>query len=145
MKIAFFDSGVGGLTIFKEAFKSIKADYIYFADNLNTPYGIKSKETVKKIVIENVKKIINYGADIIVIACNTATSVAINDLRENFKDITDLRLISSQLKSNANNKHSHERICVAYNAGKRGDSIRNSYLCDTKQRHNNVQNKRNRL
>lgn len=86
MKIAFFDSGVGGLTIFKEAFKSIKADYIYFADNLNTPYGVKSKETVKKIVIENIKKIINYGTDIIVIACNTATSVAINDLRKKFKD-----------------------------------------------------------
>ena len=86
MKIAFFDSGVGGLTIFKEAYKYINAEYIYFADNINTPYGIKSKETVKEIVIENVKKIVDCGADIIVIACNTATSAAINDLREMFKD-----------------------------------------------------------
>lgn len=86
MKIAFFDSGVGGLTIFKEAFENIDAEYIYFADNLNTPYGIKSKETVKEIVIKNVKKIIEFGADIVVIACNTATSVAINDLREIFKN-----------------------------------------------------------
>lgn len=84
MKIAFFDSGVGGLTIFKEAYKDINAEYVYFADNLNTPYGIKSKEVVKDLVIKNVKKIINYGADIIVIACNTATSVAIDELRETF-------------------------------------------------------------
>jgi len=86
MKIAFFDSGVGGLTIFKEAYKDIKAEYVYFADNLNTPYGIKSKEVVKNIVIENVKKIIEYGADVVVIACNTATSVAIDELREMFKN-----------------------------------------------------------
>lgn len=86
MKIAFFDSGIGGLTIFKEAFKDIKADYIYFADNLNTPYGIKSKEYVKQIVVGNIRKIVECGADIIVIACNTATSVAINDLRGEFID-----------------------------------------------------------
>lgn len=86
MKIAFFDSGVGGLTIFKEAYKDINAEYIYFADNLNTPYGIKSKEVVKDLVVKNVKKIIDYGADIIVIACNTATSVAIAQLREMFSD-----------------------------------------------------------
>lgn len=86
MKIAFFDSGVGGLTIFREAFKNIKAEYIYLADTLNAPYGIKSKEFVKQVVIKNVKKIIEYGADIIVIACNTATSVAINDLRDLFND-----------------------------------------------------------
>lgn len=86
MKITFYDSGIGGLTIFNEAFKYIKAEYVYFADNLNTPYGIKSKETVKKIVINNVKKIMELGTDIIVIACNTATSAAINDLRKIFKD-----------------------------------------------------------
>lgn len=81
MKIAFFDSGVGGITIFKEALKDIKAEYFYFADNLNTPYGTKSKEIVKKYVIENINKIMKLDPDIVVVACNTATSVAIEELR----------------------------------------------------------------
>lgn len=108
MKIAFFDSGVGGLTIFKKAFENINAEYIYFADNLNTPYGIKSKETVRDIVIENVKRIIEFGADIVVIACNTATSVAINELRDIFKDkciIGTEPAIKVAVDENLNNKN----------------------------------------
>lgn len=86
MKIAFFDSGVGGLTIFNKCLNRINAEYIYLADNLNTPYGIKNKELVKKIVLNNIKKLNKFKPDIIVIACNTATSVAINDLRKEYKD-----------------------------------------------------------
>lgn len=86
MKIAFYDSGVGGLTIFNKVVKSIKADYIYFADNLNNPYGIKTKNEIKNITKNNVRKIIEMGVDIIVIACNTATSVAIEELRGIYKD-----------------------------------------------------------
>ena len=86
MKILFFDSGVGGLTIFNKCVNEVNADFFYLADNINTPYGIKEKEIVKKIVIENIKKIYQFEPDIIVIACNTATSVAINDLRKIFKE-----------------------------------------------------------
>lgn len=82
MKIAFFDSGVGGLTIFNKCINKINSEYIYFADNLNTPYGLKDKETIRKIVINNMKKIYEHNPDIVVIACNTATSVAIQDLRK---------------------------------------------------------------
>ena len=66
--------------------KNIKADYIYFADNLNNPYGIKTKNEIKNITKNNVRKIIEMGVDIIVIACNTATSVAIEELRGIYKD-----------------------------------------------------------
>lgn len=86
MKIGFFDSGVGGLTIFKKALKEINADYIYLADNLNTPYGIKDKELVMKYTSESIGKLIEMGCTIIVVACNTATSVAIDYLREQYKD-----------------------------------------------------------
>ena len=52
MKIGFFDSGLGGITVLNEALKeNIKAEYIYLADNKNTPYGIKDKNEVKKLEI----------------------------------------------------------------------------------------------
>lgn len=87
MKIGFFDSGLGGLTILKVAIKRLNADYIYVGDILNSPYGIKSKEEVRKYTFKNIEYLINQGCKIIVIACNTATSICINELREKYKDI----------------------------------------------------------
>lgn len=87
MKIGFFDSGLGGLTILRKVITNIEADFYYLADNKNTPYGVKEKELVKKYIFENIEKLINIGCKIIVIACNTATSIAIEDLRKKYQDI----------------------------------------------------------
>ena len=88
MKIGFFDSGIGGVTILKKAIDRINAEYIYLADNKNNPYGIKPKEDVKKYIFSCIEILIKYGCKVIVIACNTATSVAIDILREKYKNIT---------------------------------------------------------
>lgn len=83
MKIAFFDSGVGGLSVLYEAVKMIpKADYLYYADTDNVPYGTKPKEIVKKMVFDAVEFLASKNIDALVVACNTATSIAIKDLRE---------------------------------------------------------------
>lgn len=88
MKIGFFDSGLGGITVFKEVLKQgINAEYIYLADNKNTPYGIKDKNEVKKYVYSNINYLVDSGCDIIVIACNTATALCIKELRETFKEV----------------------------------------------------------
>lgn len=87
MKIGFFDSGLGGLTIFKEAINIVKSNYIYLGDNKNAPYGIKEKEEIKKYIFENVEYLVKEGCNIIVIACNTATSIAIDELREKYSNI----------------------------------------------------------
>ncbi len=87
MKIGFFDSGLGGLTVFNKVMKNIKADYIYLADNKNSPYGIKTKKEVVSYAKKNVQTLVDIGCEIIVIACNTATSVAIDDLRKMYKNI----------------------------------------------------------
>lgn len=87
MKIGFFDTGLGGTTIFKEAYQKINAEYIYLADTKNSPYGVKDKETVKKLTENCMKKMINLDCKIIVLACNTATSAAISYLREKYPDI----------------------------------------------------------
>lgn len=83
MRIGFFDSGVGGITVLKEALKLLpKEDYIYYADTENVPYGMKSKEEVKRYVFEAVDFLAQQGIKALVVACNTATSIAVRELRQ---------------------------------------------------------------
>ncbi len=85
MSIAFFDSGIGGITVLHEALKMLPSeDYIYFADTLNAPYGTKSRDEVRELVFNAVDFIVSLGVSAVVIACNTATSVAIEDLRKRY-------------------------------------------------------------
>lgn len=85
MKIGVFDSGVGGLTVLNLAIKIIPdAEYIYYADLDNVPYGNKTREEVKRLSFKAIKFLYEMGADAVIIACNTATSTAVNYLRENF-------------------------------------------------------------
>lgn len=80
--VGFFDSGVGGLTVLKEAVKLMpKENYIYFGDSANAPYGIKTVEEVKSLTFNAVNFLIDKEVKAIVIACNTATSAAIEELR----------------------------------------------------------------
>lgn len=84
MVVAVFDSGFGGLSLLYEAMKKLDGcDFIYFADNENAPYGTKSIDEIKALSIDAVDFLASK-ADIIVIACNTATSAAVSDLREKF-------------------------------------------------------------
>lgn len=83
--IGIFDSGVGGLTVVKAIRERIPDhDLIYFGDTARTPYGIKSAETVVEYTIENINFLVNHGAVIIVMACNTASSLAFEYARERF-------------------------------------------------------------
>lgn len=83
MKIGFFDSGIGGLSVLKEALTILpNENYIYFGDTDNAPYGIKSKDEVKKLTFEAVKFLVDHHIKALVIACNTATSAAVRSLRE---------------------------------------------------------------
>ncbi|MFZ5968005.1 MAG: glutamate racemase [Bacillota bacterium] len=85
MQIGFFDSGIGGLTVLHEALRILPdEDYIYYADTMNVPYGVKPKEVVRKYIFEAVEFIVQQGVKAVVIACNTATSAAIEDLRKQY-------------------------------------------------------------
>ena len=88
MKIGFYDSGLGGIKTLKDIIDmGLKEEVYFLADEKNKPYGTKTPEEVKKIAFENVKKLVDLGCKIVVVACNTATSVAIQDLREKFSQI----------------------------------------------------------
>lgn len=85
MRIGFFDSGIGGLTVLKEALKVLPNEaYIYYADTVNAPYGTKPRETVKKHIFNAVEFLSALKVEMLVIACNTATSVAAKELRDNY-------------------------------------------------------------
>lgn len=82
MSIGFFDSGIGGISVLYEALKLMPdEDYIYYADTKNVPYGTKPKEKVREFVLEAGRFMKSKGVKALVVACNTATSIAIDDLR----------------------------------------------------------------
>ncbi|MDV4150147.1 glutamate racemase [Clostridium sp. AL.422] len=86
--IGFFDSGVGGLSVLKEAIKLMpNEDYIYFGDAKNAPYGMKSVEEVRRLTFNAVEFLLSKGVKGIAIACNTATSAAVADLRKVYPDL----------------------------------------------------------
>lgn len=83
MRIAFFDSGLGGLTVLSEAMKELpNEDFLFYADTLHVPYGTKAKEDVKSYIHHAMETIMKEEVKAIVVACNTATSMAISDLRK---------------------------------------------------------------
>lgn len=84
--IGVFDSGVGGLTVLAEIRKKLpNENIIYLGDTKNFPYGNKSKEEIIEFAIQNVKTLIKKDVKIIVIACGTATSQALEILKEKFE------------------------------------------------------------
>ena len=86
--IGFFDSGVGGLSVMKKAIELMpNENYIYYGDSKNAPYGVKDVMEVKDLTFKAVEFLFNKGVKAVVIACNTATSAAVSDLRDEYKDI----------------------------------------------------------
>ena len=85
--IAVFDSGVGGLSVLRELIKLMPGEnYLYFGDSANAPYGKRSTEEVKALTMQAAKTLLERGSKALVIACNTATAAAINDLRQAYPD-----------------------------------------------------------
>lgn len=86
MRVAFFDSGIGGITVLHEALKLLPdEDFLYYADIRNVPYGAKDKEVVRSFVMNAAAWMVERGVKAVVLACNTATSVAVEDLRALYK------------------------------------------------------------
>lgn len=87
--IGVYDSGIGGVTVLQKLRTILpNASYYYFSDSKNNPYGEKSEQSILKIVIENMKWLVEKGCNPIVIACNTATTICISELRKIFPKIT---------------------------------------------------------
>src|SRR5271170_4762228 len=80
--IGVFDSGFGGLTVLRALLPLVPdAHYIYLGDTARLPYGSKSRETVARYAVSSAKFLHEQGADLLVIACNTATALAFEDIQ----------------------------------------------------------------
>lgn len=81
-RVAVFDSGVGGLTVLRAIVERIpNADYIYFGDTARLPYGSKSRETIARYAIGAAQFLEQQGATLLVIGCNTASAMALYDVK----------------------------------------------------------------
>lgn len=85
MKIGLFDSGLGGLNVLAEFRRQLpQYDYIYFGDHAHAPFGDKEKQKVKKITVNGIKFLKNRGAQLIILACNTATAASLRPLQRHY-------------------------------------------------------------
>ncbi len=86
--IGIFDSGSGGLSVYREEVKLLPAEhFVYFADNAHVPYGEKTAEYIQDRARHITDFLLGKGADIIVVACNTATAAAISTLRAEYPSV----------------------------------------------------------
>ena len=88
LPIAVFDSGLGGISVLKELMALMPQEqYIYFGDSANAPYGTRTTEEVRVLTLSAAAMLYERGIKALVVACNTATAAAIEQLREEYTDI----------------------------------------------------------
>lgn len=88
LPIAVFDSGLGGISVLKELIALMPQEqYIYFGDSANAPYGTRTTEEVRVLTLSAAAMLYERGIKALVVACNTATAAAIEQLREEYTDI----------------------------------------------------------
>ena len=86
--VAVFDSGVGGISVLRQLRKVLPNErYLYYGDSINAPYGTRSVEQIRELTLAAAEKIIAQGVKAFVIACNTATSAALEALKEKHPEI----------------------------------------------------------
>ena len=82
--IGVFDSGVGGLTVYRALREEMPSeDLVYLGDTARLPYGTKSRDTVIRYSMKNVEFLLSHGVELLVVACNTASALALDDIRKN--------------------------------------------------------------
>ena len=97
--IGFFDSGLGGLTSVYELHKLLPEEkVIYYGDTARTPYGSKSPDTIRRFATQIIDYLISKDPKMIIIACNTVTSWALDSLRERYPDIPILGVIGPTVR-----------------------------------------------
>ena len=85
--IAVFDSGVGGISVLRELMAQLPGEhFLYFGDSANAPYGVRSRQEVCDLTLSAAEYLMTQGIKALVVACNTATSAAIETLRSRYPD-----------------------------------------------------------
>jgi glutamate racemase len=94
MAIGIFDSGLGGLTILGELARTLPdQDFVYLGDNASAPYGTRAATDVHDLTIQGVTRLFDAGCDLVILACNTASAVALHDLQVDWLDTQTRRVL----------------------------------------------------
>ncbi|MGB5867900.1 MAG: glutamate racemase [Arcobacteraceae bacterium] len=113
MRAAVFDSGIGGLTVVKSLLENkLFNEIIYFGDTARVPYGVKDKNTIIRYSLEALEFFKNFDVDILIVACNSASAYALDELRAN-TNIPVVGVIESGVQALVNKaKTKEENILV---------------------------------
>ncbi len=97
--IGAFDSGIGGLTVVKAIWQLLpNAPLIYFGDTARTPYGDKSAEVISQFGVENAEFLVNKGASVLVVACNTVSAVGMEAIKQRFPNLPIFEVITPAIE-----------------------------------------------
>lgn len=95
LPIGLFDSGMGGLTVFKALAERLPhEDLLYLGDTARLPYGTKGRDTIIRYTLKAAQKLVDMGVKMLVIACNTATSAALEAVREQFAPLPVMGVVA---------------------------------------------------
>lgn len=114
--IGVFDSGVGGLTVLRALLDRIAlADYLYFGDTARLPYGSKSAATVAHYAVGAVRHLQSQGAELLVIACNTATALAFEQIKA-ASDVEVIGVVEPGAEAAANHSRTRKVVVIGTDA-----------------------------
>lgn len=121
LPIALFDSGVGGLTVFRALHEELPGEsLLYLGDTARVPYGTRSRDTIIRYTINAAAKLLERGAKMLVVACNTATAAALPALRENFSPVPVLGVIEPGAQAAVDASRNNHIAVIATEATIRG-------------------------
>jgi glutamate racemase len=122
--VGVFDSGVGGLTILRDLLREAPSErYIYFGDTGNCPYGVRPQSEIAQLSLNAAAFLIEHGAKLIVVACNTASSAAIHTVRAAYPQLKFIAVVPA-VKPAAALTHSGRVAIAATESAAGGDYLR---------------------
>ena len=129
LPIGVFDSGMGGLTVLRALRKALPAeDFLYLGDTARLPYGTKSGATVAKYALHATRALVDKGVKLLVIACNTASSVALPTLAEAYPDLPVIGVIEPGARASAASAPNGRIAVIATNGTVRGAAYQTAIL-----------------
>jgi glutamate racemase len=113
LRIGVFDSGFGGLTVLRALLRELpQAEFLYFGDTARLPYGAKSRETIARYAVSAAGFLVRQGAEYLVIACNTASALALDDLRAAL-DVPVLGVVETGANAAQTHSYSGDVLVIA--------------------------------
>jgi len=127
LPIGLFDSGIGGLTVLRAMLEAMPAEnYLYLGDNARLPYGTKGPDTITRYCLQAASLLVRHKVKLIVIACNTASAVALDALAEAYPDIPIFGVIEPGAQAACANTKSGHIAVIATQSTVRGGAYPNA-------------------